>query len=132
MQGILRLLFSSCLLVACTSAHAAEEPSPLSQGSHDVAIGEIRLHYVVEGHGPVVFVASPGWGSGMGYLRRGLAPLEAHLTLVHMDMRGSGASTRPADRTHMSQSVMADDIEGLRSFLGLERPLFSRSLAVLR
>ncbi|HVJ54325.1 MAG TPA: alpha/beta hydrolase [Aliidongia sp.] len=49
-----------------------------------------------------------------------MAPLARHLTLLFIDMRGSGGSSRPADRARMSQTVMADDIDQLRAALGLD------------
>jgi proline iminopeptidase len=94
--------------------------SPLAIGAHDVDLGEVRLHYVVRGRGPLLFLVSPGWGIGSGYLQQTLAPLQKHLTLVFIDTRGSGGSTQPADRSRMSQSVMADDVDKLREQLGLE------------
>jgi proline iminopeptidase len=94
--------------------------SPLAPGAHDLALQEVRLHYVVRGHGPVLFVVSPGWGIGSNYLQETLAPLQSHLTLLFIDTRGSGGSTQPADRARMSQSIMADDVDELRQQLGLE------------
>lgn len=92
----------------------------LATGEHDVDLGDVRLHYVVRGQGPVLFVTSPGWGVGSNYLQSSLTPLEQRLTLVYIDTRGSGRSSRPADRSQMSQGVMADDIDELRERLKLE------------
>ena len=92
----------------------------LIAGEHEIDLGDVRLHYVVRGQGPLLFVASPGWGVGSNYLQIGLAPLEMRMTLVYIDMRGNGGSTQPADRSQMSQAVMADDIDGLRQRLGLD------------
>jgi pimeloyl-ACP methyl ester carboxylesterase len=78
------------------------------------------LHYVVAGRGPLVLVTSPGWGIGSIYLQNGLAPLEQRFTLLYIDTRGSGESTRPTDNKQMSTAVMADDIDRLRSYLGLD------------
>jgi pimeloyl-ACP methyl ester carboxylesterase len=115
-----RILLAVIVLVSllCQSAIAAD--ARLAAGEHDIDLGEVRLHYVVRGQGPLLFVTSPGWGSGSNYLQSSLMPLEAKLTIVYIDTRGSGGSSRPADRSQMSQGVMADDIDKLRERLGLE------------
>ncbi len=98
---------------------APADAAKLAPGEHDAALADIRLHYAVAGTGPLLFVAAPGWGPGSLYLQRGLAPLQAHNTLVFIDPRGSGKSARPADAAKMSGADMADDIEHLRQYLGL-------------
>jgi proline iminopeptidase len=92
----------------------------LSLGSHKAKLADVTLHYVVAGQGPLVLVTSPGWGIGSLYLQRGLAPLERTFTVVYLDTRGSGESSRPADTKQMSMAVMADDIDRFRSYLGLD------------
>jgi len=94
--------------------------SDLSAGSHYVQLRDIRLHFVVAGHGPYVFVISPGWGIGSVYLQNGLAPLENRFTLIFLDERGSGESSRPSDALKMSTAMMADDLDDLRRSLGLQ------------
>jgi pimeloyl-ACP methyl ester carboxylesterase len=47
--------------------------------------------------------------------------LESSFTVVYYDPRGSGKSARPAQDTQMATLVMADDLEALRDYLGLER-----------
>jgi alpha/beta hydrolase fold len=92
----------------------------LSLGSHQAKLADVSLHYVVAGHGPLVLVTSPGWGIGSLYLQRGLVPLEKTFTVVYLDTRGSGGSSRPTDTKQMSMAVMADDIDRFRSYLGLD------------
>jgi proline iminopeptidase len=75
---------------------------------------------LVVGHGPLVFVTSPGWGSSSLYLQKGLSPLKEQFTLLFLDTRGSGGSSRPADSTKMSTSVMADDVDRVRDYLGID------------
>ena len=105
-------------VLATEPLHAAN--SHLVPGAHDIDLKEIRLHYVVRGHGPLLFVVSPGWGIGSDYLQETLAPLQEHLTLVFIDTRGSGGSTQPRDPGRMSQSIMADDVDELRRRLGVK------------
>jgi proline iminopeptidase len=92
----------------------------LTPGHHMAAVNGLQLGYTVMGKGPVLFVVSPGWGIGSTYLQRGMAPLSKDFTVVCIDTRGSGSSTRPADETDMGSAAMADDIDQLRQHLGLE------------
>jgi pimeloyl-ACP methyl ester carboxylesterase len=97
-----------------------DKTEKLAAGSHAVPLNGITLHFVVSGQGPLLFVMAPGWGIGSTYLRRGLTELEKTHTLVYIDPRGSGKSTRPFDPAHMSTMQMADDIDELRRYLGLD------------
>jgi pimeloyl-ACP methyl ester carboxylesterase len=97
-----------------------DNDSKLAFGSHQAELKDVSLHYAVSGHGPLVVVTSPGWGIGSLYLQRGLAPLEKKFTVLYLDTRGSGGSPRPTDPKQMSTATMADDIDRLRSYLGLE------------
>jgi proline iminopeptidase len=119
--GIYSLCEPSSLLASPDSPVYADTANPkLGIGSHQAKLADVSLHYVVAGHGPLVVVTSPGWGIGSLYLQRGLAPLEKTFTVVYLDTRGSGGSSRPADVKQMSVAVMADDIDRLRSYLGVE------------
>ena len=116
--------FKYLILVGCTfpiwSGIAIAQDSKMTTGPHDAQLADIRLHYLVAGHGPLVFVTSPGWGLGSLYLQKGLSPLEEQFTLLFIDTRGSGGSSRPTDSTKMSTAVMADDVDGLRDYLGID------------
>ena len=109
----------ACVTNAAFAASPAPAVSRLAPGKHDVALGDVSLHYTIAGNGPLLMVCSPGWGINSGYLQGGLAPLEKNHTLLFIDTRGSGLSTRPADGSRMSSADMADDIEHLRKYLGL-------------
>jgi proline iminopeptidase len=119
-----RPLITAVLLATLTaggqSAFGGADDSKSAVGSHQAPLADVHLHYVVAGHGPLLLVTSPGWGVGSLYLQRGLAPLEERFTLLYLDTRGSGGSTRPEDSEQMSTAVMADDIDRLRSYLGLD------------
>ncbi|MBN3848863.1 MULTISPECIES: alpha/beta hydrolase [Burkholderiaceae] len=91
----------------------------LGSGDHTVNLNGVDLHYRVCGEGPLLFLISPGWGVGSGYLQRGFNFLRERFRLVFIDTRGSGQSGRPADRMKMSSNDMADDLEALREYLGL-------------
>lgn len=94
--------------------------SNLSPGLHSASLNGVELSYSVSGRGPLLFAVSSGWGVGSGYLAKGLAPLTTHFTLVSITTRGSGGSSRPADESAMGSEAMADDIDHLRRYLGLD------------
>lgn len=99
--------------------HTHMNIAELNQGSHFVELNGIRLHYRVKGIGPLLVVVSPGWGIGSLYLQHGLDFLTEWFRVVFVDTRGSGLSGRPSDPAMMGSDQMADDLEALRSYLGL-------------
>ncbi|WP_437949982.1 alpha/beta hydrolase [Sorangium sp. So ce296] len=82
-----------------------------------VSVKGAELFYSVQGDGPACLVLS-----SIGtrpYERQMPAQLSDRLKLVHVDLRGSGRSTGdPADLTF---DALAEDLESVRSALGLER-----------
>lgn len=116
------------------AAPATEAPAlRLAPGSHSVQLDPddgMVLRYTVAGSGPVVVAQAPGWGIGAGYLRNGLALMESHFTMVYLDPRGNGASTRPDNQHAMSTLDMAGDLERLRQYWNLDSlRLFGHSSA---
>src|SRR5579884_2863110 len=110
--------------IACgQSSHASDVLDP---GEHFADINDVRIWYKVAGHGPIVIVQAPGWGAPSALLQHNLAPLERSFTLVYFDTRGNGKSSKPEPETRMSTLDMADDLEALRTYLGLE------NIAVMR
>ena len=119
----MRTIFKYLIGVGCFFSiwsGASAQDSKMTIGPHDADLTDIRLRYVVAGHGPLVFVTSPGWGPGSLYLQKGLSTLEEQFTLLFLDTRGSGGSSRPTDSTKMSTAVMADDVDRLRNYLGVD------------
>ncbi|CAN7562087.1 alpha/beta hydrolase [Terrabacter sp. LjRoot27] len=86
--------------------------------SHDGS----ELAYRVDGTGDPLVVWPGGPARDAAYLGDlgGLADV-AGRALVVPDPRGTGASPRPADLTAYGPSRLADDLEALRTHLGLER-----------
>ncbi len=82
-----------------------------------VSVRGADLFYVTRGHGPACLVLS-----SIGtrpYELQVPAQLREHMTLVFVDLRGSGRSTgEPGDLTF---DVLADDLEAIRVDLGVER-----------
>ena len=76
-----------------------------------------EIHYVTRGRGPVCLVLT-----SIGtkpYERQMPAALDEHLTLVFVDVRGSGRSTGAA--SDLTFDVLADDLEAVRAALGVAR-----------
>ncbi|KAF4466295.1 alpha beta-hydrolase [Fusarium albosuccineum] len=95
--------------------------SPLSQGDHFFEADSVRFHYRVRGTGPLAIIPSVGWGLPAAYLWNGMGPLiEDKHTVLYLEPRGTGQSSRPDDATTMNAKVMAEDVEHLRLHLGLE------------
>lgn len=87
--------------------------------SHHVAtVNEIRLHYVIGGHGdPVVLLH--GWPQTWYAWRKIMPALAEQYTVIAPDMRGFGDSDKPA--TGYDKRTVADDIYQLVRQLGFER-----------
>ncbi|MFI8965437.1 alpha/beta fold hydrolase [Streptomyces sp. NPDC053493] len=80
--------------------------------------GTRLAHRVIGSGAPLLCV--PGGPADSAYLGD-LGGLTAHRTLVVPDLRGTGASARPADPATYRCDRLVDDIEALRAHLGLER-----------
>lgn len=66
--------------------------NPLAPGTHEITVDGVRQVYHVFGDGPVCIALSGGPGIEWGYLRS--PGLEQHLTMVHLEPVGTGASGR--------------------------------------
>ncbi|HZE89866.1 MAG TPA: alpha/beta fold hydrolase [Verrucomicrobiae bacterium] len=82
-------------------------------------VNGIDLHYHVEGSGPVLIVQPGGPGFEWKYLR--LPLVERFATVVYVDPRGSGGSSRPEGAESYRMDRMVDDLDALREHLGLAR-----------
>jgi proline iminopeptidase len=112
-------LFAACLLAGRSTAQAANSER-LAQGEHTARLNGLSFHYTVAGHGPLLVVQAPGWGIGSNYLRNGLKPLEEQFTLLTFDPRGSNASSHVKSTDHLTNADLADDLEHLRQYWGVE------------
>jgi proline iminopeptidase len=75
------------------------------------------LFYTTRGRGPVCLV--PSAIGTVPYERQLPAALDAHATLVFVDLRGSGRSTGAPDE--LTFDVVAEDFEAVREAMGAER-----------
>ncbi len=79
-----------------------------------------RLHYLTQGSGPPLICVPGGPGRASTYLDR-LGGLDERHTLLLLDPRGAGESAMPSDATTLAYPSLADDLEELRTELGLEQ-----------
>lgn len=92
----------------------------LKQGEHIAFIKGLKVHYYVEGNGPVCLFPSPGWGAAVDYARH-MKPLVDHFTMVFYDTRGSGQSSGPEDYIKYSAPYFTNDMDALRNYLGQDK-----------
>jgi pimeloyl-ACP methyl ester carboxylesterase len=77
-----------------------------------------RLHYVAGGSGPPVILL-PGWPETWWEFHKIMPALAAHYRVIAVDLRGMGASDRPA--TGYDKKTMAQDIYALARHLGYDQ-----------
>ncbi|MBF0291082.1 MAG: alpha/beta hydrolase [Nitrospinae bacterium] len=116
------LVLSAILLLVSPSCHhhARHAKTPeLATGDHWAVINGKKLKYHVAGCGPVCIVQPGGPGLDWSYMR--MPDLEKFLTVVYLQPVGSADSDRLAGPADYTKRRFADDIEGLRQSLGLEK-----------
>ncbi|HHX4056135.1 MAG: alpha/beta fold hydrolase [Burkholderia contaminans] len=99
----------------------------LGQGAGEVAariqngyatVNGVRLHYVVGGKGePLVLL--PGWPETWWTFHKIMPALAEHYTVIAVDLRGMGASSKPVDG--YDKKTMAADIHELTQSLGYDK-----------
>src|SRR5262245_15017122 len=82
------------------------------------AVGDVQIHYVEAGHGPLVLLLH-GFPEFWYGWRRQIAPLaRAGFRVVAPDLRGYNLSSGPQDFTAFTADKLANDIRGLIHELG--------------
>jgi pimeloyl-ACP methyl ester carboxylesterase len=121
-----RLLLTSLFILAVWPAGATEPweslpptPAPIpSERSGQAQINGISVHYAIYGHGsPVIFLH--GGLANADYWGNQVPAVAAHHTVVLMDSRGHGRSTR--DARPYGYDLMADDVVALMDYLELAK-----------
>jgi pimeloyl-ACP methyl ester carboxylesterase len=105
---------------AASGAAAEQLLQRQAPGEHLAKLDGVDIHYRIEGHGPLLVIQVPGWGIGTEYLEKGLAPLQQQFTVLSYDPRGTGRSTPVSASAHLGNKDLADDLEQLRAYLGLD------------
>src|SRR5271169_3846901 len=90
---------------------------PIQQGYVD-AHGEM-IYYEIIGHGPPLMIVHGGPGASHDYFLPYLLPLARQNRLIFIDERGSGRSEKLDDPLGYTVENMVEDVEAIRSELGL-------------
>ncbi len=124
---LVAFLLFSCLAFA--QAPVAKPPTnvyPVQEGFVDA--NGVMLYYWVVGHGAPLVIVHGGPGASHDYFLPYLLPLARHNKLVFIDERGSGKSSKVEDVSQYTVENMADDVEAIRTGLGLGKiSLFGHS-----
>jgi len=118
-------LVAFVVLTSCASASsrppaaAPATPSLITEGDHHLTVNGQNLAYHVHGHGPTCIVHPGGPGFQWSYAR--MPELEASLTLIYLEAIGSGASARLASPSEYTLTRYADELEGFRRAVGLDK-----------
>lgn len=91
----------------------------MNEGAGTADVDGLRLWYAVKGRGPTCLVPSPGWGMSSDLYAQTLDWLARDFTLVFIDSRGSGRSSRPPSTADYRYGLHAADLEGIRGHLGI-------------
>ena len=121
-----RFLFASFLMLAGLPAFAAERwetlpptPAPIATlRSGQAKANGISIHYAIYGHGsPLIFLH--GGLANTDYWGKQVRAVAAHHTVILMDSRGHGRSTR--DARPYGYDLMADDVVALMDVLKIPK-----------
>jgi len=92
----------------------------IAPGECILKVNGLDLWYKVAGKGQVLMVQPPGWGIGAGLYEQTFRPLESAFTVIYHDTRGSGRSQAPANPEDINVGAFVEDLEALRTHLGLD------------
>ena len=121
-----RFLLALALVLAVRPALTAERwenlpptPTPIpTDRSGEAQVNGISIHYAIYGQGsPVIFLH--GGLANTDYWGNQVPSVAAHHTVILMDSRGHGRSTR--DSRPYGYDLMADDVTGLMDNLKIAR-----------
>lgn len=93
----------------------------LDPGEYDTVLNGVRIHYTVRGSGPVLMAHSGGPGFDARTWEN-FGGIDEFVTIVCIHPRGSGLSGDALDESYLLPDY-ADDMEALRLYLGLDRPV---------
>jgi proline iminopeptidase len=93
----------------------------LTTGTYDVMLNGVRIHYTVQGSGPVMVAHSGGPGMDARDWDD-FAKIDDFVTIVVIHPRGSGLSGPAAGDAYLLPDYAAD-VEALRVHLDLEKPI---------
>jgi len=116
---IRRLLSLLPVRTAEVRAALPKTPAPIPAGrSGHVAANGISIYYAVYGEGPPVILLHGGLANA-DYWGNQIPALASHHTVITMDSRGHGRSTR--DLRPFGYDLMADDVVAMMDVLGVPK-----------
>jgi pimeloyl-ACP methyl ester carboxylesterase len=117
LSGVLTLALLM-LTSGCQPVNQAETRAVLSGADSGVIqSGKFNLEYRIEGSGPpAIIIGLPNYNSRV-FSRN----LRSHLQMIFVDHRGSAKSPGPVDVSEFSLDRLVDDLELVRTTLGLGR-----------
>jgi len=111
------LLIAASCLAGCSRQEIPPNVYPLQEGFVD-AHGML-IYYTALGAGKPLVIVHGGPGASHDYFLPWLLPLARTHRLVFVDERGSGKSEKLEDPSGYTVEAMAEDVEAVRSSLGL-------------
>ena len=116
---LVALMLCSLLMSLAPISSVAQTPDvyPIQQGYVD-AHG-MMIYYEIIGHGPPLMIVHGGPGASHDYFLPYLLALARQNRLIFIDERGSGRSEKLDDPAGYTVENMVEDVEAVRSELGL-------------
>lgn len=95
-----------------------DSPAPDATSGHVLTNDGVRLYFECAGTGPPLILIH-GWSGSSQFFSRNFLPLAASFRVIRYDLRGHGASDKPAHGFHVAR--LAADLLAVLEHLGLER-----------
>ena len=119
MKRSLSLLFLLSAILRLVTPASAAEPNVYQLHEGFVDAHGVMIYYVEMGHGSPLLVVHGGPGASHEYFLPWLLPLTRTNRLIFIDERGSGRSERVEDVHQYTVENMVEDVEAVRTALGL-------------
>jgi len=119
MKRSLSLLFMVSAMLRLVMPASAAGPNAYQLQEGFVDAHGVMIYYVEMGHGSPLLVVHGGPGATHDYFLPWLLPLARTNRLIFIDERGSGRSQRVEDVHQYTVENMVEDVEAVRTALGL-------------
>ncbi|HTD17211.1 MAG TPA: alpha/beta fold hydrolase [Chthoniobacterales bacterium] len=119
MKRSLGLLFMVSAVLGLVTPGSAAGPNVYQLQEGFVDAHGVMIYYVEMGHGSPLLVVHGGPGASHDYFLPWLLPLARTNRLVFIDERGCGRSERVEDVHQYTVENMVEDVEAVRTALGL-------------
>ena len=116
-----RFLLAALLATLAPLCAAPPAPAVFLQNEGFVDARGTLVYFKTVGQGAPLFIVHGGPGASHDYLLPYLLPLMRHNRLIFIDERGSGRSQKLEDPKGYTLDAMVEDIEAVRTGLGIEK-----------